>query len=283
MVAGMVISLGATSPQTLNGTSYTFSNWQNNVGTSGTITVPEANTTYRGNFIVNNLGFENNFTSWITYGTASIKTDNFKSDANSGYFAGVGESSGGNYKIGGLTPGATYKVKAWVKAVNGQDIWVVVNNYGGAQTGARMTSTSWTQSGDIVFTMGASNTEVTLAAWTGSGSSAYFDDFTIETCSSCRISAEAGNIPQTEVLPLLMLPNPASREVSISLAGFEGETAVQVRISDMNGKSFLHEQVQTSVEGKRVSLSVGHLPQGLFFVSVLGSKIGKTAKLIITK
>jgi uncharacterized protein YukE len=42
-----------------------------------------------------------------------------------------------------------------------------------------MTSTSWTQSGDIIFTTGASDTSATISAWTGAGSSAYFDAFTI--------------------------------------------------------------------------------------------------------
>ena len=37
-VAGVLISLSTASPQTLNGTSYTFSNWQNGLGTGGTIT-----------------------------------------------------------------------------------------------------------------------------------------------------------------------------------------------------------------------------------------------------
>ena len=123
-----------------------------------------------------NLGFANDFTSWFTYGTASIDTANVRFGSKSGYFS----NGGGNYEITGLTPGASYSVKGWVKAVSGTDIWIVVTGYnGGAKTGAKMTSTSWTKSGDIIFTMGANDTSVTLSAWTGNGSSAYFDDFTI--------------------------------------------------------------------------------------------------------
>lgn len=124
----------------------------------------------------NNLGFENDFTSWSTYGTASINTANVRSGSKSGYFA----AGGGNYIVTGLTSGATYKVKAWVKAVSGTEIWITVDQFGGTKTGAQMTSTSWTQSGDIVFKMGDTNTSVSLGTWTGSSSSAYFDDFTIE-------------------------------------------------------------------------------------------------------
>jgi hypothetical protein len=276
-----------------NGGSYVWSNG----ATEKSVTVnPTSNSTYivrdqyscvadTFNLVVQsttNLGFENNFTSWYTYGTASINTANVKSGTKSGYFSGVGGNSGGNYVVTGLTPGATYKVKAWVKAVTGQDSWVVVNNYGGAQTGKQMTSTSWTQSGDIIFTMGANNTSATLAAWTGNGSAAYFDDFTIAACPNCRTaSAEAESQLQLEDFTLQLHPNPATREVTINLTGFEGESAVQVKMMDMAGKPFLRQQVQPS--GREVTLSIGHLPQGLFFVTVYGSKTTKTAKLFITK
>jgi uncharacterized protein YjdB len=103
-------------------------------------------------------------------------------------------------------------------------------------------------------------------------------------CSGCRVAnAEVENNRQEESLTLQLHPNPASQQVSISLAGFEEESSVLVQMRDMSGKSFLRRQVQPKVEGKQVSLSVGHLPQGLFFVTVQGSKVGKTAKLIITQ
>ncbi|MBD2768005.1 right-handed parallel beta-helix repeat-containing protein [Hymenobacter sp. BT664] len=85
----------------------------------------------------------------------------------------------------------------------------------------------------------------------------------------------------TEALMLKLHPNPASREVTISLEGFKGESAVQVKMSDMAGKPFLRQQVQPGAP--EVTLSVGHLPQGLFIVTVQGSKTAKSAKLVITK
>jgi hypothetical protein len=488
--------------------------------------------------IGNNPGFENNFTSWFTYGTASVNTNtaHVRSGTKSGYFT----NGGGNYVVTGLTPGATYSVKAWVKAVTGTNIWVVVTGYGAPQVGAQMTSTSWTQSGDIVFTMGANNTSATLAAWTGNGSAAYFDDFTItriipvnslkvtpaiaavesggtqqlttatspvnatiqtvtwsssnpavatvsntglvtgvstgtaiitatgtssgktatatvtvdptvvrgevvqeiwsvwsddlsvasipvnrtprtvqvlntledptestggiegfgqrirgyiipsttatyyfyvaadETgyfylssdyspanrgidpiaftgrtgtrewqngaqaatqksvgkaliagkkyyfeaymrekfglnnlaigwttavnntgitviggqnigrynegaCTTCRSSAEVESQLPTEGFTLRLHPNPANQQVSIDLSGFAGESSVQVKMSDMSGKLFLGQQVQLSEGVNKVTLPVSHLPQGLFFVSVQGSKTSRTAKLVITK
>lgn len=240
--------------------------------------------------ITGNFGFENDFTGWSIYGTPdpsiNSTTAHVHSGSKSGYFNGAnGNASGANYELTGLTPNTTYSVKAWVKAVSGNDIWITAAAEGGIQTGQQMTSTTWTQSGNnIVFTTGNNVTKGRISTWVGVGSAAYFDDFTVESCSSCRVaSAELESNQQAESLSLQLSPNPASREVSISLAGFEEEFVVQVQLRDMSGKSFLRRQVQPRVEGKQVSLSVGHLPHGLFFVTVQGSKVGKTAKLIITK
>jgi hypothetical protein len=406
---------------------------------TATITVTAAST--------DNLGFENDFTSWYTYGTASIKSTtaaNVHSGAKSGFFS----NGGGNYTVTGLTPGATYSLRGWVKAVRGADIWITLNNYGGTQKGAQLTSTSWTQSGDIVFTMGSTNTSVQISAWTGSTSSAYFDDYTVTpytasttmvdrtdpvgsgtitargengtnegkakafdndantkwldfsstswlqhrfgsgakyavskytitsgndaverdprdwklygtnaanpvfpadytqvdarsgvsftgrnqkleftpsssateystyrleisankgagtssavniiqlsevelfasasaSCTDCFIvSSVLASSPQMERLTLNLHPNPASREVTIDLAGFEREAAVQVKVTDMAGKLFLNQQVRPRVAGSQATLSVGQLPQGLFVVTVQGSKLSKTAKLVIAK
>ncbi len=78
-----------------------------------------------------------------------------------------------------------------------------------------------------------------------------------------------------------MHPNPANNEVTIGLAGFEGESSVQVKMTDMAGKPYLRQQVETG--RRQVTLSVGHLPQGLFLVTVQGSKARKTAKMVITR
>ncbi len=103
-------------------------------------------------------------------------------------------------------------------------------------------------------------------------------------CTTCRpASAEAARSQQKESLTLQLHPNPASREVTISLAGFEDESAVQVKLSDLHGKAYLLRQVQPRVAGRQVTLPVEHLPPGLFLVTLQGSKTGKTAKLLITR
>jgi hypothetical protein len=424
---------------------------------SVTVVTPVTGPT-QGSANANDVGFENDFTGWGTpYGTPtpSINTANVRSGSKSAYFVGgsaANAGSGANYTVTGLTAGATYIVKAWVKAVSGSNIWITAAPSGGSQVGQQMTSTNWTQSGDIILRMGANATSATLSAWVGQNSSAYFDDFTIEllsgtgsvkleqwtgisgtavadipvnsttnkttttltslestasgneygvrirgyivpttngnyyfyiasddngefwlssdeqpsnkgtapiakvtswtnarewqnssngttqksavkslqagrryyfealmkeglggdnlaigwttatdnsgitvigsnniasySCSNCRTAnanAEVESSKTSESLVLQLHPNPTNGEVNISLAGFEEESSVQVKMSDMNGRSFVRHQVQPRLEGKQVSLSVGHLPQGLFFVTVQGSKVGKTAKLVITR
>jgi hypothetical protein len=139
------------------------------------------------------------------------------------------------------------------------------------------------------FTTSSSSTayrtyRLTITANRGNGTPAIIQLSEIELfapdCSTCRLaSAEV----ESSELSLQLHPNPANQEVTISLAGFEAESSVEVKMSDMRGQSFLHRQVQPRVAGKQVTLSVGQLPQGLFFVTVQGSKARKTAKLIITK
>jgi hypothetical protein len=127
----------------------------------------------------------------------------------------------------------------------------------------------------IGWTTATNNTNITVI---GSENIAKY-----EACTTCRASAEVGGSQQIQDLTLKLYPNPANREVAISLAGFEGESAVQVKISDMTGKPFVGQQVQLGEGVDQVTLPVSHLPQGLFFVTVQGSKTTKTAKLVITK
>jgi lysophospholipase L1-like esterase len=170
-----------------------------------------------------NLGFEDNFTSWSTYGTASISTTaaNVRSGTKSGFFS----NGGANYTVTGLTPGATYSLKGWVKAVSGPDIFITLNNYGGGgQVGQQMTSTNWTQSGDIVFTMGASNTSVMVSAWTGATSSAYFDDYVVSPYNQSGITGNVNldtwtNIGGTTIsnIPINTTPNSTTTLTSLEI------------------------------------------------------------------
>ena len=56
-VAGLVRSLEAVSPQTVNGTTYTFVSWSDGGTAAHTISTPGANTTYTATFQVSSTGF----------------------------------------------------------------------------------------------------------------------------------------------------------------------------------------------------------------------------------
>ena len=71
--------------------------------------------------------------------------------------------------------------------------------------------------------------------------------------------------------------------MTIDLSGFAGESAVQVKMTDMNGKLFVNRQVELTTGEKSVTVPVSHLSKGLFVVTVQGSKTAKTAKLVITR
>jgi chitodextrinase len=149
--------------------------------------------------------------------------------------------------------------------------------------------------GPHTLTIKATNTtnQSPSSAWnTAKGTNIFIDAFEYSTsvCTDCQtthsnlrqVNAEEQSIRAID-LGLMLHPNPANNEVTINLAGFAEESAVQVKMTDMNGKLFVTEQVQPSARGNQITIPINHLPQGLFFVTVQGSKTTKTAKLVITK
>ncbi|MBD0256421.1 MAG: Ig-like domain-containing protein, partial [Cytophagales bacterium] len=104
-----------------------------------------------------------------------------------------------------------------------------------------------------------------------------------EGCVSCHTDAGTEREGQMESLGLMLRPNPADRQVTIDLSGFAGESEVQVKMTDINGKLFVSQQVQLGKGEKRVTVPVSHLSKGLFVVTVQGSKTTKMAKLVITR
>ncbi len=180
-----------------------------------------------------NLGFESDFTGWGTYGTASITTTpaNVRSGAKAGFFS----NGGGNFVVTGLSPNTTYAVRGWAKVATGTDVWITVSGFGGSQVGAQMTSTNWTQSGNIVFTTGAGVTSATLSTWTGATSSAFFDDYTIAPFSaiSNNVTLETWtNISGTSVtdIPLSTTPNTTATITSLETTSNVGDNyGVRIR------------------------------------------------------
>ena len=222
-----------------------------------------------------NLGFEDDFTSWATYGTATINTNaaNVYSGIKSAYFS----NGGANFVMTGLTPGATYTLKGWVKAVSGIDIWITASNYGGANIGQQMTSTTWTQSGNIVFTMGATNTSVTLATWTGATSSAYFDGYTLTTYVSGQMSAQNQDIlsGKVDVTTVDIYPNPASNSFNISA---QSDNA-KITVSSLDGKILK----SLNANSKITTIETSNWASGMYIIQVQSGTSNIFKKLLIAK
>jgi len=102
------------------------------------------------------------------------------------------------------------------------------------------------------------------------------------TCRTASTSPEKRAVSAHE-LGLKLQPNPADRQVTIDLSGFAGESAVEVKMTDMSGKLHVSRQVQPAEAGKQVTVPVSHLPKGLFVVTVQGSKTTRRAKLVIAR
>ena len=195
-----------------------------------------------GPAVAGNLGFENDFASWSTYGTASVNTTaaHVHSGSKSGYF----RNGGGNYTLTGLTVGATYSLRAWVKAETGADVWVTVSGHGGPQVGERIAATSWTQTGDIVFTMGAGSTTATLAAWTGSTSAAYFDDYAVTlysgTGTSGRSASPLAQRPARQA-GVEVFPNPARHSFTV----VTDDDQARITVLSLDGRVMANGQQKT--------------------------------------
>ena len=71
-----------------------------------------------------------------------------------------------------------------------------------------------------------------------------------------------------------LYPNPASSTVTVSLRGFEGE--VMVEVVDLNGRTISEHRTTTSA----LTLDLGQLSQGAYFVRVTGEKATAVSRLI---
>ncbi|WP_310379327.1 family 16 glycosylhydrolase, partial [Flavobacterium sp.] len=111
-------------------------------------------------FTFSNGGFETGLASpWTTYGTTSISNTGMRTGA---YCARIGNNSGFEYAITGLTPNTTYKFSGYIKSgASNQNSSIAVKDYGGNQITASSKSTSYTLK-TITFTTGSQNTTATL-------------------------------------------------------------------------------------------------------------------------
>ncbi|MFZ4546161.1 MAG: carbohydrate binding domain-containing protein [Bacteroidales bacterium] len=105
--------------------------------------------------IISNADFETGSLSpWTSWGTVSVASSNSYSGTKAVYING----SGGPEQIITVSPNTTYTLFGWGKVMAaGQSVLLGVKEYGGTETTASFTGTSYTQE-SVTFTTGSTNT-----------------------------------------------------------------------------------------------------------------------------
>lgn len=205
-------SLGSDLNQSVSATSYSPITIQFTTGPSNTTAIvyfwrttgdgssaaygDDCSVTASGGPTVQNPGFETGSLSpWVPYpgGPAeSVVSGQGRSPSTYAAQLPAPGTAGSEIEqlISGLTPSASYVLRAWGKTASGasERIRFGVYDYGGPDNPVSITnSTSYAQA-CLVFTMGAANTSAKIYSWrtTGDGTAnAYADDFTLVQGASC--------------------------------------------------------------------------------------------------
>ncbi|MFD0959960.1 carbohydrate binding domain-containing protein [Paenibacillus chungangensis] len=174
--------------------------------------------------IVHNGGFETGALGpWGNWNTASVVAGNARSGSYALQLAG---GPGSSEQVVQVQPNTTYTLSGYARTTNSSEqVRIGVKNYGGTETYAVITSTSYTK-GTVTFTTGASHTTATIYVYKPSGAAyAYGDDLSIATTASISNSGfESGTLsPWTNWNTASVAANNArSGSYALRLAGGPG-------------------------------------------------------------
>jgi plastocyanin len=149
-------------------------------------------------------------------------------------------------------------------------------------------NSSWTASSDATWCTVTSS---------GSGNGTLVANYNENTTNSLRtatISVSVSGLPsvtvqvvqdgstvgisESNVNSILLYPNPAKDEVKISL-GKDSENQGRIFLIDQTGKIIIYR----SIDNNEISLNVGGLPRGLYFVKILLNNQTITRRVILTE
>ena len=170
-------------------------------------------------------------------------------DQRSGtYCVKVAGAGAANQVITGLTPNTTYILSGWGKVSSGGLVKIGVKEYGGAETKATITSTSY-EKGSVVFTTGSTNTSAKIFFFQPGGGTSWGDDFVV---------VESNNLVQ----------NPGFETGSLSSWNNWG---VPVTIDSTNQRSGSHGvKIDGSGEGAANQVITGLSPNTTYTLSGWG-------------
>jgi glucose/arabinose dehydrogenase len=275
-VSGMLIGLSAPSPQTVNGVTYTFNSWSPAV-TGGTITIPDANTTYTATFTasaqaVTSLTLINADTdqpiagydpiaTGATLNLATLPTRNLSIRANTNP-ATVGSvrfayDANSNYRTENVVP---YCIGG--DQGNGDYLpWTPTN---GSHT-LTVTPYSAASAGGTAGT--AKTITFTVTNGTATASSGIASGDRLGTANKWSIAVD---------------PNPASDYVTVS---FPSDQAVNVRIQLTNevSKVVRSSSLVAKAGNNSVQVYVGNLPKGVYLVTAELGNQRAVKKVLISR
>jgi hypothetical protein len=115
--------------------------------------------------------------------------------------------------------------------------------------------------------------EFTINAVAESQGDNRFKIVTTPIATSLQSAFDAANIS--------VFPNPASEVANVMFTGFEHINNVQVRLTDLSGKTLLTERVNLATAQYLHSINTSKLPAGVYLMSIEAEGLRKVEKLVI--
>ena len=201
-----------------------------------------------------------------------------------------------------MSPNATYHFRAVVQnseaTVNGNDQTFTTDKYSQAITFATLVDKttndadfdpgatsdrgleiSYSSSNEQVATIVSGQVHIVGAGTTDITASQAGND-TVYAATPVTQSlnvTQATGLEKYELADLIMYPNPAQNEVTISFGNGTISGKINISVTDINGKILFHKNVQ----GTNYKIDVSNFPAGMYFVKINIDESVKELKLII--
>lgn len=143
------------------------------------------------------------------------------------------------------------------------------------------------------FNLGVNSLTITVKDWSGN-SDVCVSQVTVlpagsqpppnggGTDTEMQIAEPSDAVESTRALDVLVFPNPTAGDVTVVFV-LENEQPYQLRLFDLNGRLLRHEQLDGFAGENAVTLPLGDLPTGLYFLDILTEMIHGRQKIVVQK
>ncbi|MFK8009415.1 MAG: T9SS type A sorting domain-containing protein [Saprospiraceae bacterium] len=110
----------------------------------------------------------------------------------------------------------------------------------------------------------------------------YDFDICVDCTSSCKTNRVILSNNQFEEIKLTpsIAPNPFTDEVAITFETQKGDTPTEIEIYDWTGALVMKKSVAPEIGMRKVTLDMGSLPQGIYYLNLLVDESRTTSKII---